>query len=260
MKRNQLIRNIVPPVALAILVGTVWQVGVQVFQVEKFLLPSPVEVLRAMSDNAAEFASAARFTLTAALCGLVLSTAAGIAVAIVFSQSSIIRRSSYPYAIYLQTAPIVAIAPILAVWIGEGFMAIVVVVFIISLFPVITNSTDGLMAIPADLRDLFRLNRATRWQTLTQLQIPQALPRILTGIKISSAMVVLGATVGEYFVGSFSVKDTGMGHVIFKAGPNLQTDKLFAATIVCTILSVLIFYSVSAIGHYLIRWENTVED
>ena len=139
MKRNQLIRNIVPPVALAILVGTVWQVGVQVFQVEKFLLPSPVEVLRAMSDNAAEFASAARFTLTAALCGLVLSTAAGIAVAIVFSQSSIIRRSSYPYAIYLQTAPIVAIAPILAVWIGEGFMAIVVVVFIISLFPVIRN-------------------------------------------------------------------------------------------------------------------------
>lgn len=257
MTPGRLLRNTFFPVALAVLVGVVWYVAVNVFQVEKFLLPSPLDVLRAMLDNAEQFTSAARFTLSAALCGLLLSTAAGIAIAIVFSQSNIIRRSCYPYAIYLQTAPIVAIAPILAVWIGEGFMAIVVVVFIISLFPVITNSTDGLMAVPADLRDLFRLNRATRWQTLTQLQIPQALPRILTGIKISSAMVVLGATVGEYFVGSFSVKDTGMGHVIFKAGPNLQTDKLFAATIVCTILSVLIFYSVSATGHYLIRWENT---
>ncbi len=249
-------RALIPPLLLAICVAIVWQLGVTTFQIERYLLPAPRQVLESLWNHRVELLSAARFTATAAVCGLAVSTLIGIAIAIVFSQSEIVRRSCYPYAIYLQTAPIVAVAPLLAVWIGEGFTAIVVVVFIISLFPVITNSTDGLLAIPADLSELFRLNRASRWQTLWQLQLPYALPRILTGIKISSAMVVLGATVGEYFVGSFSMQDTGLGHVIFKAGPNMQTDKLFAATIVCTILSVLIFYTVSNVGRLLVRWET----
>ena len=226
-----IVRQVLPPIALALIVLSAWQAVVTAFQIEKYLLPSPTQVVRAFVEGREELLRAAGFTIKAALAGLAASTLVGITVAILFSQSGMLRRSAYPYAIYLQTAPIVAIAPLIAVWIGEGIMAIIVVVFIISLFPVITNATDGLLAIPSELQELFRLNRATRWQTLWMLQLPQAMPRIITGIKISSAMVVLGATVGEYFVGSFSAKATGLGHVIFKAGPNLQTDKLFAATI-----------------------------
>ena len=196
-RMNSLLRQVVPPVALALVVISVWQGVVSVFGIQKYLLPSPWQVATALAENRSELAGAAWFTVKAALGGLVASTIAGVTVAILFSQSAMLRRSAYPYAIYLQTAPIVAIAPLIAVWIGEGIMAIIVVVFIISLFPVITNSTDGLLAIPNDLQELFRLNRATRWQTLWMLQLPQALPRIITGVKISSAMVVLGATVGR---------------------------------------------------------------
>ena len=252
---RKFIRNLIPPLLFAVVVACVWHFIVWAWEIQPFLLPAPRRVVQAMTDNADSLFSAARFTALAALSGLAASIVLGISIAVVFSQSALIRRSGYPYAIYLQTAPIVAIAPLLATWIGEGFIAIVVVVFIISLFPVITNSTDGLLAVPEDLRELFRLHNASRWQMLLQLQLPNALPRIMTGIKISSAMVVLGATVGEYFVGSFTRNDTGLGHAIFRARSLMQTDQLFATTIVCTMLSVVIFYAVSALGRMLTRWE-----
>ena len=256
---DKLLKVVAPPFALAVVVGVTWQMLVQIRDIPPILLPSPVRVGQAFWNDASSLLSASSFTAIAALCGLLASSVVGFVIAVLFSQSSILRRSSYPYAIYLQTAPVVAIAPLLATWLGEGFLAIVVVVFIISLFPIITNATDGLLAVPKDLQELFRLNNATRWQTLTQLLIPNALPRILTGVKISSAMVILGATVGEYFVGSFSTANTGLGHVIFKANSLMQIDKLFAATILCTILSVLIFYSVSGLSRLLVWWEDTQE-
>lgn len=249
-------RTVAPPIMLAVVFCAIWHLGVTLFDVKPFLLPSPLRVGEAFVTHRSVFATAARFTALAALGGLAASTIVGIFVGILFAQSSFVRRSGYPYAIYLQTAPIVAIAPLLVNWIGEGFTTIVVVVFIISLFPIVTNTTDGLLAVPQDLRELFRLNKATRWQTLWLLQLPYALPRILTGVKISSAMVILGATVGEYFVGSFSTDDTGLGHAIFKANSLFQTDRLFAATILCTVLSVIIFSSVSAVGRLLVRWAE----
>ena len=248
--------HLLPPIVLAIGFLTAWQAVVTCFDIQPFLLPGPRLVGRAFVDHAGAFFTAARFTASAALCGLVASSLVGITIGILFSQSSLIRRSGYPYAIYLQTAPIVAIAPLLVNWIGEGFVTVVIVVFIISLFPIITNTTDGMLSVPQDLRELFQLNQATRWQTLRLLQFPYALPRIVTGIKISSAMVILGATVGEYFVGSFATENTGLGHAIFTANSRFQTDRLFAVTILCTILSVSIFSLVSLLGSYLVRWTS----
>ena len=256
IRLSAMLRTLLPPVGLAIATCLLWQASVVAFDIKPFLLPSPLAVFAAFTGNAASFLLGARFTAMAALCGLAASAVVGILVGIMFSQSPFVRRSGYPYAIYLQTAPIVAVAPLLVNWIGEGFATIVVVVFIISLFPIVTNTTDGLLAVPQDLHELFRLNKATSWQTLRLLQLPYAMPRILTGIKISSAMVILGATIGEYFVGSFTGNETGLGHAIFKANSLFQTDRLFAATILCTILSILIFSAVSAAGNFLIRWRD----
>jgi len=253
---KRLAASLLPPIVLAIVVAMLWQACVSYFAIPPYLLPGPFKVLQALWSNGLQLLEAAKFTASAALLGLAASICIGTSVAVLFSQSRVIRQSTYPYAIYLQTAPIVAVAPLLATWIGEGFLAIVVVTFIISLFPIITNATDGLLSVPADLRELFRLNNATRWQTLWHLQLPNALPRMVTGAKTSSAMVVLGATVGEYFVGSSGQDDFGLGHVIFKTIPLLQIDKLFATTIVCTTLSVIIFYSVSALGRMLTYWDR----
>ncbi len=248
-------RSMIPPLGLAILVCTVWQVCVVAFDIKPFLLPSPLAVLQAFVGDLGGFVASARYTASAAICGLTVSTLVGLVVGILFSQSSLVRRSGYPYAIYLQTAPIVAVAPLLVNWIGEGFVTTVVVVFIISLFPIVTNTTDGLLATPPALRELFQLNGASRWQILWSLQLPYALPRIITGVKISSAMVILGATVGEYFVGS--LKQGGLGNVIFKANSMLRTDRLFAATILCTVLSVTIFSVVSFVGSRAVRWSDS---
>lgn len=248
---------LVPPLLFALVVIVAWHLVVTVFQLPPYLLPSPWQVAASFLEHGESLFRAALYTAAAALCGFLASSVVGIGIAILFSQSSLIRRGGYPYAIYLQTAPIVVIAPLLATWIGEGFGAIVVVVFIISLFPVITNATDGLLSVPRELQELFQLNHASRWQTLWMLQFPAALPRMMTGVKTSSAMVVLGATVGEYFVGSLGTTEFGLGHVIFQSIPLLQIDKLFATTILCTTLSVLIFYTVSVIGGLLIRWQDS---
>jgi len=248
-------RSVLPPLGLAVFVCIVWQTFVVAMDIKPFLLPSPLAVVSAFASDISGFVASAGYTAAAAICGLLASTIVGLAVGIIFSQSALVRGSGYPYAIYLQTAPIVAVAPLLVNWIGEGFGTIVVVVFIISLFPIITNTTDGLLATPSGLRELFRLNNANRWQTLWLLQLPFAMPRIITGIKISSAMVILGATVGEYFVGS--LKQGGLGNVIFKANSMFRTDRLFAATILCTVLSVTIFSVVSFVGSRAVRWSDS---
>ena len=254
---TSIVRGFWPPLIFAVVLALVWELAVMAFDIKPFLLPTPRQIGAAFLDNFDAYRDAARYTTLAAICGLASSTVVGLAIGILFSWSPLIRRGGYPYAIYLQTAPIVAIAPLLVNWIGEGFATIVVVVFIISLFPIITNTTDGLLSVPQDLHELFRLNQATRWQTLWLLQLPYALPRIMTGVKISSAMVILGATVGEYFVGSFTTSDSGLGHAIFKANSLFQTDRLFAATILCTILSVIIFSAVSTAGRFAARWSES---
>ena len=251
----QFVKPALPPLGFAALVCLVWQALVVLLDIKPFLLPSPIAVLKAFTSDLGDFAASAGYTALAAVCGLVASSLVGLVVGILFSQSALIRRSGYPYAIYLQTAPIVAVAPLLVNWIGEGFGTIVVVVFIISLFPIVTNTTDGLLATPPELRELFQLNSASRWQALWMLQLPYAMPQIITGVKISSAMVILGATVGEYFVGS--LQQGGLGNVIFKANSLLRTDRLFAATILCTVLSVAIFSAVSFFGSRAVRWSDS---
>jgi NitT/TauT family transport system permease protein len=248
-----------PPVALFICAGAAWYGVVLLFDLPPVLLPSPPRVLEAMWQNRAGLALATLFTAGAALAGLLLSSLGGVLVAMLFSQSVVIRRSCYPYAIFLQTVPIVAVAPLIVIWIGEGFAAIVVVAFIISLFPIITNATDGLLSVPTELRELFRLNRASRWQILWHLQLPHALPRILTGVKIASATAVLGAIVGEFFTGA-SARVRGLGNLIFAANGQFRLDILFAAIFLCTFLGVTIFYSVSFLGQrYLLYWCDPKE-
>jgi NitT/TauT family transport system permease protein len=156
----------------------------------------------------------------------------------------------------LQTVPIVAIAPLIVIWIGEGFLAVVAIAFLVSLFPIITNATDGLVNIRPALADLFRLNRASRWQTLVLLRLPASLPNLVTGLKISSGTSVLGAIVGEFFAGA-GADHPGLGYLIFAAKGQFRLDFLFAAIITCTLLGIAIFSAVDTIGrHWLLYWHH----
>lgn len=249
------VSHILPPLTAFLVVVMVWHFATVIFAIERFILPGPLLVVKSAVKYTDELWSGFLITGLEAFVGFLLSLSVGILVACLFSQSRLIRHSLFPYAIFLQTVPIVAIAPLIVIWFGTGFQSVVLVSFIISLFPIITNATAGLLQVDPDLLDLFSLNNATRWQTLTKLRLPSAVPSIITGARIASGVAVIGAIVGEFFAGYVSRK--GLGYLILQTAPQLKTDKLFATVFASTLLGLLIFTLVSLIGNAILkRWYD----
>jgi NitT/TauT family transport system permease protein len=245
-----------PPLVFLALFVLLWGAAVRAFAIPPYLLPSPGRVALAVIEHLPALLGATLLTGLGALAGFLLSLAVGFAVALAFSQSRIIERGLYPYAIFLQTVPIVAIAPLIILWIGHGIQGVVAVSFIISIFPIIANTTAGLTAVDPNLVDLFELNNASRWQVLRKLRIPNAVPNLLTGAKISSGLSAIGAIVGEFFAG-YGTDNFGLGYLIILTNGQAKTDYLFACILFCTLLGLSIFASVSALsGRVLTRWGD----
>ena len=255
-RAEQMLRRSIPPVLFLLLVLALWEAAVLWFQTPIYLLPGPWRVVQAALGNPGDIVQSTAITAVAAGCGFAASVLAGVVVALVFSQSPAIRSSCYPYAVFLQTVPIIAIAPLIITWFGYGFQSVVIIAFVISLFPIITNATTGLVAIDPLLLDLFQLHNATRWQILFKLRLPNSVPYIVTGAKTSSGLSVVGAIVGEFFVGAGTGR-YGLGFLIRQKLELLQTPEMFAAVIASTLLGVIIFASVSLAGAtVLARWYN----
>jgi NitT/TauT family transport system permease protein len=180
----------------------VWLAVIRIFAIPAFLLPSPLQVSRAAEARFSSLAASLAITAAAAVSGLVSSVIAGVLIAMVFAQSSWIRRMFFPYTILLQTVPIVAIAPLILMWIGPGIFSVSVIAFIICLAPIIANTTQGLISVERNLVDLFLMSKASRAQILLKLRLPHAMPSLFTGIRISSGIAVIGAITGELFAGS----------------------------------------------------------
>ena len=252
-----ILRHLLPPILFLVAFLVLWQAWVVVFDVKVFLVPSPLRVLQALREQGGVLLSATCVTGAAAFCGFCCSVIVGTTISYVFSEFIWIRRSCYPYAIFLQTVPIVAIAPIIITWFGDGFRSIVLVASIISLFPIITNVTTGLTSVPPSLQDLFRVHRATAWQTQWKLRFPFALRYQIVGAKTSSGLAVVGAIVGEFFAGH-GVENPGLGYVIQSSKDQFKTDVLFAAVVLSTLLGMLVFVSVSIFGATVLRrWTRT---
>lgn len=257
MKRmgTWLLGAVLPPLAFFVLVVALWQAATTLWEIPAYLVPSPSRVLETAEEHAEDLLSASRLTATAAVCGFVLSLVSGTVMGLVFSQSPIIQRSIYPYAIFLQTVPIVAIAPLVIIWFGNGFGGVVAVSVILSLFPIITNATAGLTAVDPQLVELFETYNATRLQTLLKLRLPNAVPYLVTGAKISCGLSVIGAIVGEMSAG-FSTHSFGLGYLIAMTSGNLDTAYAFAAVICSTLVSIAIFAAVTSMGAAIMaRWH-----
>lgn len=259
MTINGLIRKAAPPAVLLAAIVVVWHVAAVAFEIQSLLLPKPARVLSAAYNEFANIAGATWTTATAAVCAFALSLIAGVLIGFAFSQSRVIRTSCYPYAIFLQTVPIIAIAPLIITWFGYGSQSVVIVAFIISLFPIITNATTGMLSVDPDLLDLFRLNDATRLQVLWKLRLPNSVPYIITGAKTSSGLAVIGAIVGEFFAGTN--RSLGLGYLIRLKSEQMKTDGLFASVFASTLLGVIIFGSVSLVGSAILhRWYDQPAD
>lgn len=256
MKLRGFLLNVVPPFVLAAAFVVSWHVLVRWFDTPSFLVPSPVDVAEVAWSDFGKLASATGVTAMAALSGFAASLLAGTVIAFSFSQSRIIRLSGYPYAIFLQTVPIVAIAPLIITWFGNGFHSVAIVAFIISLFPIITNATSGMLSVDPDLLDLFRLHNASRWQVWIKLRLPASVPHIMTGARTSSGLAVIGAIVGEFFAG-YGRDQFGLGYLIMMTSNQLKTAQLFAAVIASTLLGLTIFGSMGFLSSTVLsRWYD----
>jgi NitT/TauT family transport system permease protein len=240
------------PVLVFAVVAILWHCLVLWLKVPAIILPGPIAVMNAIWLERLVLIKASWVTLQAAAAGLLSSAVFGSLIAVLFSQSSLIRIAFYPYVIFLQTVPIVAIAPLLIIWSGNNFRTIVLVATIISIFPVIANVTSGLLSINENLSELFRMQSATRWQMLTKLRIPAAIPQLVLGLRISSGLAVIGAIVAEFFVGNSGEYD-GLGTIMTSRQANLKTAELIAALMACTCLGILLFACVNLLSATLLR-------
>lgn len=254
MKHRETLFRVLPPLITLVLVIALWDLAVRVFHIERILLPGPFEVAQAAWKKRLALGRAVGVTAIGALSGFSLSLVIGTAIAFAFSQSKAIRASAYPYAIFLQTVPVVAIAPLIVNWFGNGLQSVILVAFIVSLFPIITNATSGMLSADPDLLDLFRLYHARRWQVWIKLRLPTAIPHLLTGAKTSSGLCVIGAIVGEFFVG-YGNEWVGLGYLIGASQGNLKTSELLAAVFASTALGLGIFSSMNLASRLILgRW------
>ena len=252
-------RVVLPPVLVFVLFLAGWEGGVRYWEPPAFLLPGPWAVGETLVVSAGRLWRASLQTGFCAVMGFALSLVVGCLVAFVMSQSRVIERSLFPYAIFLQTVPIIAVAPIIVLWFNYGPRAIIIVSFIISLFPIITNSVTGLTTPQREWMELMRVYRASWWTILWKLRLPAAVPHIATGARISAGLSVVGAIVGEYFAGSSSERE-GLATIITQAVSSVDMPLLMATTIVSTILGLAIFITVSLSSGIIMRIGHFQEE
>ncbi|HWW23875.1 MAG TPA: ABC transporter permease [Edaphobacter sp.] len=235
-----------------------WQCIIWVFALKPYLLPSPSLVAHATRTRFPSLITSLSITAAAAAGGLIAALIVGLVIALVFAQSTWIRRMFYPYTILLQTVPIVAIAPMILLWVGPGLGAVTVIAFIMCLAPIIANTTQGLISVDRNMIDLFLMHNASRAQVLFKLRFPHALPSIFTGIRIASGIAVIGAIIGELFAGSSRVGVGGLGYAIQYASSQLETDYLFALVLAATVLGFSFFFIVMFLEWYFLHnWHES---
>jgi NitT/TauT family transport system permease protein len=246
------------PLLVALLVLGGWEWAVSAFAISKFILPAPSAIALALHENAGSLAASAWVTLRVTLQAFAMALVLGLALAVLFLQSRMIERALYPYAVTLQVTPIVAIAPLILIWVGldNAERAVLILAIIVAFFPILANTTLGLKSVDRQLHELFDLYGASRWQRLTRLQLPAALPHILGGMKVSGGLALIGAVVAEFAAGSGT--STGLAWRIAEAGNRLETEKAFAALLILSAIGIALFWSLSLLEWLVLRkWHES---
>ena len=240
-------KTLLPPLIPFVLFTLIAEVLVRKGFVRPYLVPAPSAVFRAMIESRAELAQALLSTSVGSLTGFAMSALTGIAIAVLLSSSRGVQRAFYPYAIFFQTVPLIAVAPLLVIWFGFGIQTVIASAFVASVFPVIANTLSGILSTEPPLRDLFRLYGASPLVTLFKLRLPAALPQVFTGLRVSAGLAVIGAIVGEFIAGG------GLGSVVDIARTQQRIDKVFAAVLLASLLGLGLFGLINLLSHLMLR-------
>jgi NitT/TauT family transport system permease protein len=250
--------RIVVPIALGVAFLALWELLVWYLEVPKFVLPAPSLIGKSLVQDWPTLLPSLWNTLKVTVAAFGVALVLGVAFAILFSQSSVFEISLFPYAVVLQVTPIVSVAPLILIWVGLDHVerALLILATIVAFFPILSNTTLGLKSVDHNLRNLFDLYHATRWQRLTELQMPSALPYLLGGMKISGGLALIGAVVAEFVAGSGT--GTGLAWRIVESANRLNIPRMFAALMLLSMLGIVIFFSLSALQHALLRkWHES---
>lgn len=246
------------PLGLGVAVVALWEYLVRHFEIPVFVLPAPSAIWPALMQNFASLMGSLWVTLRVTWIAFAIAVVGALALAIVFSQSRVVETMLFPYAVILQVTPVIAIAPLILIWIGYDHVerAAVVIALIVAFFPILSNATLGLKSVDPGLADLFRLHGASRLQVLWRLRLPGALPLILAGAKISGGLALIGAVVAEFAAGSGAA--TGLAWRIVEAGNRLEIARMFAALGLLSFVGIVNFYALSLIEWLALhRWHDS---
>lgn len=234
------VQRVLYPSLVGLLLIGLWQGLVTGLQLPPYLVPSPAAMTQSLATEWATLAAALWVTLKVTLLAFLAATVAGVLISFLFVQSKAIETALFPYAVLLQVTPIVAVAPLIIIWVKNPTAAMVVCATLVALFPIISNTTLGLRSVDPDLQAYFRLQRASRWQVLMRLRIPSALPYFFGGLRISSGLALIGAVVAEFVAGTGG-SGAGLAYQILQAGFQLDIALMFAALLLISLTGVALF-------------------
>lgn len=255
-RRNRMLR-IILPVVIGVLSLFAWDLIVRLNDIPHYILPGPLLVAKSLVDNWGTLQPALLVTLQVTFMALAVAVIGGVGLALLFAQSKWIEISLFPYAVVLQVTPIIAIAPLILIYVDNTHVALLICAWIVAFFPILSNTTLGLNSADHNLLNLFQLYGASRWQVLRYLRIPSALPYFLGGLRIAGGLSLIGAVVAEFTAGTAG-KGSGLAYRILESGYRLNIPLMFAALSLITITGIVIFLLFTALSHFALhKWHES---
>ncbi len=256
-ERNIRIGKWVMPIIVFMITIYLWYWIVQVNNIPHYILPGPFLVVTTLIQDLQILLSALQITIQITLMALAVAVIGGVGLAILFTQSKFFEISFFPYAVILQVTPIISIAPLIFIYVDNRTVGLLLCAWIVAFFPILSNTTLGLNSVDHNLKDLFKIYGANRWQKLLHLQIPSALPYFLGGLRIAGGLALIGAVVAEYVAGTGGI-GSGLAYTILEAGYRLNIPRMFAALLLIAGTGVFIFAILSFLSHLLLhKWHES---
>ncbi|MCM0019713.1 MAG: ABC transporter permease [Tagaea sp.] len=245
------------PLGVGVLALAGWEAVVRVNEIPHYILPGPLLVAKTMWTDWGTLSGSLWITLSISMAALAVAVVAGVSLAVLFAQSKWVELSFFPYAVILQVTPVVAIAPLIIIWVDDVRVALLICAWIVAFFPILSNTTLGLNSADHNLLNLFQLYKATRFQTLRYLRLPAATPYFLAGLKISGGLSLIGAVVAEFVAGTGG-SESGLAYRILESGYQLRIPRMFAALFMISISGIVIFMCLSLLSHLVLRrWHES---
>jgi NitT/TauT family transport system permease protein len=254
--RDRLLRVLGPAAVGALFLGT-WEAVVRYFEIPVYILPGPAVVAETLWRDGPSLLGSLWVTVRITIAALAAAILLGGAIAILFAQWRVLELSFLPYAIALQVTPVVAIAPLVIIWVNNAYWSVLILALIVAFFPIVANTTLGLNSVDRNLAALFKLYGASRWKTLRYLRMPTALPSFLAGVKISGGLALVGAVVAELVAGTGG-SETGLAYRILEAGYRLEIARQMAALVLLALTGMAIYFSLDRVSRLVLaHWHES---